>query len=253
MRPSQWKAAPRLRRLSPEHPRSPRPTCRRSQRRPTISKRSVFLSDKAKRFDQALYKQIGNDKTLPTEVRDRNAAIRAALRRQLPSNIFVQFLAGASDVQESAFGYLLRAIAWVTLVVAPVLLLLMMQIQFLPFHSNFITWTQRVALLADLVLIWWLWRKILSGRMPGPNLGPRLLWATAGVAFTLGALLFSWTVATFPGEWQEDHLAEWDRSGVATSARDWIFRSRIDPTTRHRQLPFSNTLVLTGLNALAGC
>ena len=39
-----------------------------------------------------------------------------------------------------------------------------MQIQFLPFHSSFITWTQRVALLADLALIWWLWRKILSGR-----------------------------------------------------------------------------------------
>ncbi len=38
-----------------------------------------------------------------------------------------------------------------TLVVAPVLLLLLMQIQFLPFHS-FITWTHRVTLLADLAL-----------------------------------------------------------------------------------------------------
>ena len=67
----------------------------------------------------------------------------------MPSNIFVQFLAGPSDVRDSAFGYLLRAITWVTLVIAPVLLLLMMQIQFLPFHGRFIIWTQRVALLAD--------------------------------------------------------------------------------------------------------
>jgi uncharacterized protein YjbI with pentapeptide repeats len=240
----------------------------------------VFLTDKAKRFDQALYKQIGADKTLPTEVRDRNAAIRAALRRQLPSNIFVQFLAGASDVRDSAFGYLLRAIAWVTLVVAPVLLLLMMQIQFLPFHSSFITWTQRAVLLADLVLIWWLWRKILSGRMPGPYLGPRLLWATAGVAFTLGAFLFSWTVATFPGEWQETALPswpilpaidEWGKPATKTDAKgaprtaslrdwvlnakklslhDWVFNSPEDITSRRRWLPFSNTLLLTGLNVL---
>ncbi len=40
----------------------------------------------------------------------------------------------------------------------------MMQVQFLPFHSRFIAWTQRLALIADLVLIWWLWGKILSGR-----------------------------------------------------------------------------------------
>ena len=70
-----------------------------------------------------------------------------------------------SDVRDSAFGYLLRAIAWVTLVVAPVLLL-MMQIQFLPFHSSFIVWTQRVALLADFVLLWWLWGKILRVECP---------------------------------------------------------------------------------------
>jgi hypothetical protein len=72
----------------------------------------VFLTDKAKRFHQALYRQIGDNKTLPTEARGRNAAIRAALRRQLPSNIFVQFLAGPSDVRDSAFGYLSDTLLW---------------------------------------------------------------------------------------------------------------------------------------------
>jgi uncharacterized protein YjbI with pentapeptide repeats len=209
----------------------------------------VFLTDKAKRFHQALH----------DPERSVDAAARQNLQWQLPSNIFIQFLAGPSDVRDSAFGYLLRAIAWVTLVVAPILLLLMMQIQFLPFHSGFIAWTQRGALLADLVLIWWLWRKILSGRMPGPYLGPRLLWATAGVAFTLAMFLFSWMVATFPGEWQDNlpnQRVFWfpfpkpDRD-LGTLNR-LVFQSDVDETTRRRWLPLSNTLVLTGFNIYEG-
>ncbi len=102
----------------------------------------VMLTDKAKRFDGVLDKQIG----------DENAAVRDNLRRQLPSNIFVQFLAGPADVRESAFGWLLRAIAWVA--IAPVLMLLMMQIQLLPFHSSFITgWaegSQEASVLSEL-------------------------------------------------------------------------------------------------------
>ena len=76
----------------------------------------VMLTDKAKRFDAGATRA---DRRGATRRR-----IRADLRRQLPSNIFIQFLAGPADVRESAFGLLLRAIAWTTLVVAPVLLLL---------------------------------------------------------------------------------------------------------------------------------
>src|SRR5271166_254 len=151
----------------------------------------VMLTDKAKRFDQALRDQIG----------DENAAVRDSLRRQLPSNIFVQFLAGPTDIRESAFGWMLRAIAWITLVVAPVLLLLL-QIQFLPFHGSFITWTHRLALLADLGLIWWLWRKILSGRELDGSRPASRAWTSFGFALSTAAVLFSWIAATFPGEWQ---------------------------------------------------
>jgi hypothetical protein len=158
----------------------------------------VMLSDKAKRFHEVVHKQIGGA--------DR-AAIRAGLQRQLPSNIFVQFLAGPPDVRASLFGSLLRAIAWTTLVVAPVLLLLLMQIQFLPYHSSFITWTHRLALLADLLLVWWLWREILSGRAAdGRRRSASPEWMTAGFALSLVVLLFAATVATFPGEWPETSL-----------------------------------------------
>jgi hypothetical protein len=125
----------------------------------------VLLTGKAKRFHQVLREQIGGKPGLPENELERRDAIRTALRWQLPSNIFVQFLVGPGDVRNSAFGWLLRTIAWVTLVIAPVLFLLLMQIQFLPFHSSFITWAHRTALLADLGLIWWLWRAILSGRV----------------------------------------------------------------------------------------
>jgi hypothetical protein len=209
----------------------------------------VMLTDKAKRYHQALHAQIDSDST------------RDSLRRQLPSNIFVQFLAGPRDVRDSAFGYLLRVIAWVTLVVAPVLLLLLMQIQFLLFHDGSIAWTQRVALLADLVLLWWLWRKILSGREPGRWLGPSWLWSIVGLTVAFGAFLFSWKVATFPGEWQ-DHLTEkeffwapFPRPGLRPGEdplHTLVFESEVDPTTRRRKSFFSSTLVLPGFNIYEG-
>jgi hypothetical protein len=46
-----------------------------------------MLTDKAKRYHQALHQQIEDD------------AIRERLRRQLPSNVFVQFLVGAPETR----------------------------------------------------------------------------------------------------------------------------------------------------------
>jgi hypothetical protein len=207
----------------------------------------VMLTDKAKHFDTVLRKQIG----------DENVEVRDSLRRQLPSNIFIQFLAGPRDVRESWFGWLLRAIAWATLVVAPILLLLLMQIQFLAFHSSFITWSHRIALIADLGLLWWLWRrKILSWR--GIDGGPRSsrAWTVVGFVLSFLVVLFSWTAATFPGEWQEDHWPDvrpfltTDQFGrtKSVSLHDWVFHSKLDGISRRRWLPMSSTLVLTGLN-----
>ena len=210
----------------------------------------VMLTDKAKRYHQALHRQIEDD------------AIRDGLRRQLPSNVFVQFLAGAPETREGPFGWILRTIGWTTLVIGPVLLLLLIQIQFLPFHNSFITWTHRLALLADLLLIWWLWRRIMSGReVDGPR-SRRLsrLSTTLGVTFSACALIASWALATFPGEWQEERLAAWKpiheydelRHPIMVSVHDWLFQSRMDDTTHRRRLPLSSTLVLPGLNIYEG-
>jgi uncharacterized protein YjbI with pentapeptide repeats len=216
----------------------------------------VFLTDKTKRFHQALHDP---EREINRSPAPEAAMRREALQRQLPSNVFIQFLAGPSSLRTGPFGWLLRAIAWVTLVIAPVLLLLTMQVQFLPFHDGFITSTHRVVLLVDLTLVWWLWRKILSGRETDrPGLTARGAWTGLGVAFSLGALLFSWTVATFPGEWQESHLPSVKMlpTGPGNSERvslhDWIFNSAIDGATHNRRFPFSNTLVLSRSNIYEG-
>ncbi|PZA13287.1 hypothetical protein DNX69_02605 [Rhodopseudomonas palustris] len=202
----------------------------------------VMLTDKAKRYHQALYAQIEDANESESE---RRTATRDKLRRQLPSNIFIQFLAGPSDLRESAFGSLLRVIAWITLVVAPVLLLLTIQIQFLPYHSSGVVWTQRIALLLDLALVWWLWRKILSG---GEN--DATATRASSIAVGLGlltsslAIAFSCAIATFPGEWQEE---TWTRPTWAVAVHDALFSAEPNLVT-HRRFPFSNTLVLPSLN-----
>jgi len=211
----------------------------------------VFLTDKAKRFHQELRKQIGEKDGLSQDELKKRKDVRDGLRRQLPSNIFVQFLAGAPETRGGLFGWALRAIGWTTLVVGPVLLLLMMQIQFLPYHSLFITWSHRLALLADLILLWWLWRRILSGRdMDGrQRVFTDRLWTTLGGALFFGAILFSGAMATFPGEHHQEFLTKWDTSGLAIYLHEFAFG---DPDSikrlGSRKSVFSSTLNLAGLN-----
>jgi hypothetical protein len=227
-----------------------------------------LLADKARRFHLQLREQIPDD-------HNSNAGeIRTGLRHQLPSNIFVQFLAGPDDTRESWFGFLLKVIAWTTLVIGPVALILLLQIQFLPYHHGGITCTHRLALLAELLLVWWLWRSILSGRGDFRRWRWWTSWAApaVGIVSSFVAALFSWTVATFPGEWQEDHLpsyaivptvwaepakdslnslaelSAWFDSTKPKPLHEWIFSGEVDPTTRRRESWFSNTLVLPGLN-----
>jgi hypothetical protein len=85
------------------------------------------------------------------------------LRRQLPSNIFVQLLAGPIEIRTGSKGFLLWLTAHVTLVIAPLALLILLLLKFLPFHSE-IAWWQRLAFLADIVLLWILWPSVARGK-----------------------------------------------------------------------------------------
>jgi uncharacterized protein YjbI with pentapeptide repeats len=141
----------------------------------------VLLSGKIRAFD---------DRLRATQI--RNPGLQAdALRRQLPSNIFVQYLAGPSDVRTGIMGSMLRLVAQISLVVCPVGLLVLLQLQFLPFHRWDVTWFQRVAVVLDIALLWTLWPSIARGqrRIAGA--------ATASLA----TILVVFTLATYPGEW----------------------------------------------------
>jgi uncharacterized protein YjbI with pentapeptide repeats len=201
----------------------------------------VMLGKKATLFNAALYAQYPRD--APTQAEsERNHEIRESIRRQLPSNIFVQVLAGARDVRHSGFGVLLRIIAWVTLVFAPIALLFELQVQFLPFHHLGLTWEHRVVLLLDMALIWWLWRKIFDR---GGDAPPAARWRPTGVTIVAGALSamtvwLSCSLATIPGEWQ-----------TFTAYRPlhaMLFHGLPDPSTHRPSSPFSNILVLPYLN-----
>jgi hypothetical protein len=211
-----------------------------------------ILGDKAKWFHRELYSQVKIPPGL-TEVEDaRRRKIRTDLRRQLPSNIFVQLLAGPGDLRKKGFGFLLRVIASVTLIVAPVLLLLLTQVQFLPFHSSFITWTHRGVLVVDLALLWGLWGWIFRGHAErGRSETPANL-LQIGLLLTFVVVFFSWIVATFPGEPQESFLAKWDQPKWTVTPHNWLFGGPVDQTTRRRTSLFSSTLVLPGLNTYEG-
>jgi len=151
-------------------------------------------------------------------VSDRPSEDDGTWRRRLPSNIFVQFLGAPEEERYSIFGLLPAAILWVTLVIAPIALLLLLQIQFLPYHNWWITWVSRIVLILDLALLWWLWGRILSRRA---KLKRAHIW------------------------WLEDHLPT---KSVLDSLRGWIFAGNVDNTTRRRRSLSSNTLVLPWFN-----
>jgi hypothetical protein len=128
----------------------------------------------------------------------------------LPSNVFVQILAGPPELRGGIFGFMLKLIALVTLVVFPVLLLLLLQIQFLPFHDVAITNAQRIALFLDIVVLWLLRPPLLADLSVESNpSSPAFARALRGLGLAAAcitsilALWLSVVVATIPGERQE--------------------------------------------------
>jgi hypothetical protein len=152
----------------------------------------VLLGAKIGRFQDKLARQVEGD------------ALRDKIRDQLPNQIFVQLLAGTRATREGAIGWLLYVSASITTVLGPVVLMLLFQVQFLPYHLSWVTWLHRVVLMIDIVLLWALWPAILGGTTR--ITWPRLQKSKFTCAASLMILLFSITIATYPNEWQEDVL-----------------------------------------------
>ena len=151
----------------------------------------VLLARKTLEFDYAVRS---------LEMTDRR---NHPLRLELHNFFFVQAVAGPHrSLVMSAF---LHGMSWLTLVVLPVVILLFIQLSYLPFHDVEVTWTHRICLVLDIVML------VLIGvfllRIEASFFSA--FWRTtvsSPVAFlvTTGVLLivtfFSFFVATVPGE-----------------------------------------------------
>ncbi len=99
----------------------------------------VLLARKALEFDHAIRLLEPNDNR------------SHPLRLELHNLFFVQAIAGPQ--RSKVMGAFLHAMSWLTLVILPVVLLLYMQVVFLPYHDALITWTQRIALVFDVLVL----------------------------------------------------------------------------------------------------
>jgi len=99
----------------------------------------VLLARKTLEFDHAIRLLETSDKrTHP-------------LRLELHNFFFVQAIAGPQrSVVMSGF---LHIMSWLTIVILPVVLLLYMQVSFLPYHDVTTTWINRIALVFDIALL----------------------------------------------------------------------------------------------------
>jgi uncharacterized protein YjbI with pentapeptide repeats len=179
-----------------------------------------------------VYNEAVNEKVKAT-------ADNSRIRQRLANTLFAQIFAGSPREREGWLGWLLKAMAWITLVVAPISILLAFQFAFLPYHSWFVTWTHRLLLLIELAISFLLWPLVLNAgdNLNWPRMKRRLkrsmtfsaplllsllcrqtsnfpwpkrrtcpvFWRRARSAFPITVfllfILFSLSLATYPGEW----------------------------------------------------
>ncbi len=111
----------------------------------------VLLARTARTFEDALVRALPEDDET-----------RETFRMRIENTLFVQLLAGGRLEREGLNAKLLSAMALITLALAPVALLLMIQIKFLPYHSEWITWLHRGLLALDLALAWTLFGRAIE-------------------------------------------------------------------------------------------
>jgi hypothetical protein len=148
----------------------------------------VLLARTARTFEDALVRALPED-----------GEASETFRMRIENTLFVQLLVGGRLERKGINGKLLSLMALITLALAPVALLLMFEVKFLPYHSEWITWLHRGMLALDLALVWTLWPGYRSGC--GVRLWPKRSWRLVwpGVLSAV-ALAYAVMVATFPDE-----------------------------------------------------
>lgn len=176
------------------------------------------------------------------------------LRLELHNFFFVQAVAGPH--RSAVMGAFLHGMSWLTLVVLPVVILLFIQLTYLPFHDVEVTWTHRICLLLDIAMLVLIgifllrteanffsafWRTTISS--------PVSFLVTTGVMLVVA--FFSFFVATIPGEGLDRVTQTLTRADRREAVRDMrsnagfalpFVRARADGTLWGR---FHRSLVVT--------
>lgn len=130
------------------------------------------------------------------------------LRLELDNFFFVQAIAGPE--RSSIMGGFLHGMSWLTLVLLPVVLLLYIQVMFLPYHDVTTTWSHRVVLIADIVMLCLIGVFLMRAETSFPRAFARTS-TSHPVRFVLTGFLLalitaiSFFVATVPGEDLDRH------------------------------------------------
>ena len=140
-------------------------------------------------------------------------------RRELDSFVVVQAFGGSQEERSGKTGWFLKTIIWITVIIAPIVVLQQMQIGFLAYHHEGITWVHRIATLIDLGFLWLFWPAIHHGYPTLKWFQPNDNYTTSSIGNGTGLIMiFSLLIATFPGE-------QIDKSGIGgetkIAGQDW--------------------------------
>ena len=177
---------------------------------------------------------------------------RRRARWRLDDFPFLQFLAGVRERRTGVAGKLQILISWITIVLFPIAVLLQLQIAFLPYHSESITWLHRACLIGDLGLIWFFWHAFRRNSERSQR--RRVAVAIIETTGTLLVLIFSLALATFPGEAMYrnvvatavDTVVSFAFRDPAVSASRYFFEGDVDGVTGQPASLFANRIILPG-------
>jgi hypothetical protein len=184
----------------------------------------LALAQKASDYNELLTNKSLNDNKL--------------VQQRLDCFLVLQFLVGPPKQRKGWIGLCLRLIAWITLVGAPILILLQAQITFLPYHQEPVLWLQRLCILIDPLVIWFCWNPVRSVDDPIIKRVPAWVWNVIGGIATAVVVYFSICIATFTDE-HVDGFLTWRQ------LQTLLFSGSVEEVTGRPRSLFSNRLILT--------
>jgi uncharacterized protein YjbI with pentapeptide repeats len=166
-----------------------------------------------------------------------NASDRALVRQRLANTLFAQIFAGGPRERKGLLGAALRFMAWMTLAIAPLLVLFTYEVRFLPYHSAFVTWTHRVLIAIDLSAVLLVWSAALDATR---DVAWRNIIQHRSALLTAIALVWvSWVAVNFPGE-PHAHWMRYGNEAVSECNRLFWFQSSTDRLYLFREIFVDN-------------